>query len=91
VRVVGDWLMDSWGLWYPVVVEVGCMGCVVAMVVGCAGYGCLAGVVEVGWHRGVASGPTVDLVVALADEGYLLHIAILPVSRALCLCVVSEL
>jgi hypothetical protein len=71
VRVVSDWLMDSWVLWYPVVVaEVGCMGCAVVMMVGCGGYGSLAGMVEMGWRRGAASGPAVDLAVALVDEGY---------------------
>jgi hypothetical protein len=57
-------------MWYPVVVEVGCIGSAVVMVVGCGGYGSLAGVVEVGWHRCAASGPTVDLAIALVDEGY---------------------
>jgi hypothetical protein len=30
----------------------------------------LAGMVEMGWRRGAASGPAVDLAVALVDEGY---------------------
>jgi hypothetical protein len=45
VRVVGDWLVDFWGLWCRIAVEVGCVGYLMVMVVGDGGCYSLARVV----------------------------------------------
>jgi hypothetical protein len=34
VRVVCDWLVDFWGMWCRITMEVGCIGYAVVMVVG---------------------------------------------------------
>jgi hypothetical protein len=88
VQVLSGWLMDSWGLWCRVGAEVRCSGGVVVMAVGECGSLAGAGVVDC-CRRG-ASGPIVDLTFALVVEAYLLCIAILPASRALRLCAISE-
>jgi hypothetical protein len=45
VRAVGGWLVDFWGLWCRIEVEVGCIGYAVVMVVGDGGRCSLVGVV----------------------------------------------
>jgi hypothetical protein len=42
-------------------------------------------------RHGAASGPTIDLTVALVGGVCLLYVAILPALRTLCLCAVFEL
>jgi hypothetical protein len=44
VQAAGGWLVDIWGLWCRIVVEVVCIGYAVVMVVGDRGCGNLAGV-----------------------------------------------
>jgi hypothetical protein len=46
VRVVGGWLVDFWGLWCRIAVEVGCIGYAVVMVD--SNGGCCSLVVVVG-------------------------------------------
>jgi hypothetical protein len=45
VRTTCGWLVDFWGLWCRIAMEVGCIGCAVVMLVGDRGCGNLAGVV----------------------------------------------
>jgi hypothetical protein len=59
VRVVSGWLVNFWSPWHRIVVEVGCTGYTVVMVVAHGGYsdltevvaecGSLVEVLEVGW------------------------------------------
>jgi hypothetical protein len=57
VRVVGGCLVDFWGLWCQIAVEVECIGYAVVMVVGDGGCCSFAGVVgECGSMVGVVVG-----------------------------------
>jgi hypothetical protein len=46
VRATGGWLVDFWGMWCLIMIEVGCIGYAVVMVVGDRRYDNLAGVVR---------------------------------------------
>jgi hypothetical protein len=92
VRATSGWLVDCWGLWCQIEVEVGCIGCAVVMVVGHRGSDNLAGVVGeccslaevagVGCSGAAASNSVVGPVAALVGGGYQCYIAILLVSCA---------
>jgi hypothetical protein len=90
VRAIGGWLVDFWGLWCRIMVEVGCISFVVLMVVGdrgCGNWGgscSLAEVAGVGCWGAAASDPMVSHVTALVDGGCQQYIAIMLVSHAPC-------